>query len=525
MEQLFFNEITCSFNLRCPKSNKPTNLYLVTRINGKQLKLSTGVKLYPQHWDKKNQQAYISFRLSELDNKNNLIVNRRINYLTLCFLEFKSYICCNPKMIVNATLILKEIVYKDMRTKHITATSLLYKAFSIYCEETLVKDSTKKEYNRRLNVILEFMKNKRIPDTIDSLNQSFVNHFLIYQKENHKGVSAINGTCSFLTNLINTLSRTDEYSPKIQTVSFKRLIDNRNRKYEDFKSKKSSLTDEEIYRIENLELEEEENEYRDIFLLQIYSGQRVSDIHNFFDGNYELRNEFIRLYSKKESTKSHIIYENVRTILDKYKDGLKYVRFNSSFYNKYRRHIKDIAQKANLNRIVSYYDPKDLKAQKIISKPLYEALSSHFGRHTFITNEAKNGTSAEAIALQTGHKSTKSLVTYTHLTDDDKENKLLREKTNIISAINENSLIDEDKLINEAKDVLAFLGARYEEYCDKTLDELYRLIYGTYEDKFITLLGVNQVKELYNSKSMNLIEKHNELMRLYNEVLDKQNIN
>lgn len=522
MEQLFFNEITCSFNLRCPKSNKPTNLYLVTRINGKQLKLSTGVKVYPQHWDKKNQQAYISFRLNELDNKNNLIVNRRINYLMLCFLEFKSYICCNPKMIVNAALILKTFIYKDMETKDMTATALLHKAFSTYCEDSYIKESSKKEYNRRLNVVLEFIKSKKIQNTIDSLNQSLVNRFLAYQKENHKGVSAINGTCSFLVNLINTLARTDEYSDKIRIVSFKRLIDNRNRKYDDFKSKKCSLTDEEIKQIEKLELDEEESEYRDVFLLQIYSGQRVSDIHNFFDGNYKLNNEFIRLNSEKESTKSHIIYENVKMILDKYKDGLKYIRFNSSFSNKYGKYIKKIAQKANLDRIVSFYDPKDLKAEKIISMPLYEALSSHFGRHTFITNEAKSGISAEAIALQSGHKSTKSLTTYIHLNDDDKENKLLREKANIISKVNENSLIDEDKLINEAKDVLAFLGARYEEYCDKTLDELYRLIYGTYEDKFITLLGVNQVKELYNSKSMNLIEKHNELMRLYNEVLNKQ---
>ena len=35
------------FNLRKPRSEKPTNLYLVCRINNKQVKLSTGVKIYP----------------------------------------------------------------------------------------------------------------------------------------------------------------------------------------------------------------------------------------------------------------------------------------------------------------------------------------------------------------------------------------------------------------------------------------------------------------------------------------------
>ena len=42
-EQYFFNEVQARFHLRKPKANKPTNIYLVCRINGKQVKLSTGV--------------------------------------------------------------------------------------------------------------------------------------------------------------------------------------------------------------------------------------------------------------------------------------------------------------------------------------------------------------------------------------------------------------------------------------------------------------------------------------------------
>ena len=50
-EQYFFNEVQARFHLRKPKANKPTNIYLVCRINGKQVKLSTGVKVYPEHWN------------------------------------------------------------------------------------------------------------------------------------------------------------------------------------------------------------------------------------------------------------------------------------------------------------------------------------------------------------------------------------------------------------------------------------------------------------------------------------------
>lgn len=53
---VFFNEVQARFHLRKPKANKPTNIYLVCRINGKQVKLSTGVKVYPEHWNEENKK-------------------------------------------------------------------------------------------------------------------------------------------------------------------------------------------------------------------------------------------------------------------------------------------------------------------------------------------------------------------------------------------------------------------------------------------------------------------------------------
>ena len=44
--QFFINEIGCKFNLRKPKSEKPTNVYFVARVRNKQIKLSTGVRVY-----------------------------------------------------------------------------------------------------------------------------------------------------------------------------------------------------------------------------------------------------------------------------------------------------------------------------------------------------------------------------------------------------------------------------------------------------------------------------------------------
>ena len=111
--QIFFNEVRASFNLRKPNSDKPTNIYLVCRIDKKQVKLSTGVRVYPNQWNIKKQEAYVSPRLTELDNVNNSIVNEKISELKSGFLEFKRYICDNPNEIDNSLYLLRKYIYKD----------------------------------------------------------------------------------------------------------------------------------------------------------------------------------------------------------------------------------------------------------------------------------------------------------------------------------------------------------------------------------------------------------------------------
>ena len=117
--QIFINEMQARFNLRKPRSEKPTNLYLVCRINNKQVKLSTGVKIYPDHWNEKRQEAYISVRLSELDNINNTIANKKITKLKEHFIEFKHYLCMHPDEIGESMKLLKQHIYKDRMKKEL----------------------------------------------------------------------------------------------------------------------------------------------------------------------------------------------------------------------------------------------------------------------------------------------------------------------------------------------------------------------------------------------------------------------
>ena len=87
MEKQVFLDFRLRFNLRQRKIEKPTILYAVFTWEGVQYKVNTLLKVYPSHWDCKSQSATISNRLTELDNWNNRIVNKKISSINALFLD------------------------------------------------------------------------------------------------------------------------------------------------------------------------------------------------------------------------------------------------------------------------------------------------------------------------------------------------------------------------------------------------------------------------------------------------------
>ena len=98
-KQQFIQELTLNFNLRQPKSDKPTSIFAVVYIKGKQYRFSTGVKVYPHQWNKKKQEAYISLQLTELDNYNNGICNETLTKFKENFTLFRHEVCTNISII------------------------------------------------------------------------------------------------------------------------------------------------------------------------------------------------------------------------------------------------------------------------------------------------------------------------------------------------------------------------------------------------------------------------------------------
>jgi hypothetical protein len=116
-QQFYPAELKAHFNLRAPKTQRPTDIFLTCTLNGKQLKLMSGVKVYPDQWSKKKHKAYVSDILCASDNQNNEMVNQKIDMLKQRFCEFKDYLCNSNEGNIPMCDLLKQFIYKDMKVE------------------------------------------------------------------------------------------------------------------------------------------------------------------------------------------------------------------------------------------------------------------------------------------------------------------------------------------------------------------------------------------------------------------------
>ena len=432
--QFFINEIGCKFNLRKPKSEKPTNVYFVARVRNKQIKLSTGVRVYPDQWNVRKQEAYISCRLTELDNENNTIVNEKINKLKLYFSEYKQYLCDHPEEIEHrAIILLKQYIYKDtMKKKTEKPATFIMKQI---VEEKDIVDSSKKQYIANINKFKRFLDEHSIPDTWESMNlDTFTKYqqFLIEEdKKDKDGKKA-----STIKNIIGgTLFPIFRKASKRLDIPFKwdesnlesfELTKDKSNK-ELARNKEVALTEEQIKQLYEYQPTGTEKqiqkkvEIRDLFVLQCLVGQRVSDIHKFFNGDNERdeENGTISIVQQKTGARAIIpLVPLAKEIIDKYTGAeIKYYKERRSALN---GELRAIAQEAGLDEAITYEE----NGTKY-TKPLYELLHTHSARHTFSTIMCRRGVPREDIIIATGHEDTQMLdKIYAHLTAKDKSRKV-----------------------------------------------------------------------------------------------------
>ena len=426
--QIFINQMQCNFNLRQPKANKPTNIYLVVYLNNKQVKLSTGVKVYPEHWNIRKQQAYVNARLSELDNNNNTIANDRLSELKDMFLEFKHYLCEHPTDIDNSITILRTRIYKNTMTTEIkkkSATTVMKEII----DAKQAASSTKGQQKLNVGKFERYLKENNISDTWESMNLNTFEGYQKYLVDNGRGsVTIRNIIQNTLFPLLKKVSKRMDIPfmwHNSNLESFESVKDESNKELAS--NKKVTLTEEQLkqlydHPITGTERQIKKNtEIRDLFVLQCLVGQRVGDMQKFFNGDNERDEEEDTISIIQQKTKARAIIPLTplaKEIISKYQNTeLKYYKPSNSSLNS---ELRIIVEEAGLNTPVTFED-KDGKQVK----PLFELVHTHTARHTFITIMCRRDIPKETIIIATGHEDTKMIdKVYSHLSNKDKAQKV-----------------------------------------------------------------------------------------------------
>lgn len=492
------------FNLRNPKGVKPSPLYLVFRIKERQFKISVGVKVIPTQWNKKEGRAMISASLSEIENRNNFITNNKISEILLVYNDFLNYLCTqNNPNIKECVEKFFEMNKRNTKKERISATLLTA------LRNHNMSSASYDIFYGQLKEFLDWLKDKKYDIALDDLTTDIYKgykEFLFNKKITHKitgeSVCAENNTVlAKLKNIITIIGYLDdkeELCGKLKKV----LKDIKTFKQEE---NQVFIDDNEIEAIYNLKLEGREEKARDIFIFQLSSCQRYSDIYKLcgIDLKESINNDIICVTQKKTKAKvSFPINDKAKSVLEKY--GYVLPKISNDKINLL---LKEVCKKAKLNTIhhcveLRGGDTYEYDAEK------WQLIGTHTTRRTFISNAIKDNIDTSIIRKISGHKSATAFERYNRIDADDAVEALLKARNTSKTSGNGSGNVPNDNggttthnELEECRKVLFFLGASpVEVYQDDDIERIHRLIF-SFENVIAEKCGVDYkfLKELFNS--------------------------
>lgn len=430
--------ISVNFNLRKPKSSTPTPLYMVVYyVNSEgqtaQAKIPTGKKVLPMLWDAKRQQPIMVNKGIDLTNKQlqqqaelyQYIAQVRILAFSQNFSTFDE-LKENINLTDNDMTVTPQFINAKKTPKATNAMEAVLKSIN----ESNKSESTKYAYRKNYNKWCEWLETTKQADSMKALSQLKFNEFKKWLVASGATNAMVNDTCGYIVRIIKELVSGEGGNYGVKEVTFKKLATSST-------NVKCEILEEEIQALKQVATETEKETFsRNVFLMQLATGQRVSDVYTILKGDYEVLNDgngndFIIVQNKKCTTatndkKSYIpMTKEVSDLLQVLQGSELLPKSDNALKDLVNRNIKVLAERAGLDRITKN------------GKPLHTEISNHYARHTQATRLARNGMTSEQIALQLGNSKEMVERVYTHPTDTDIINKLSQpQPTNTPAAAN-----------------------------------------------------------------------------------------
>lgn len=409
--------ISVNFNLRQPKSTTPTPLYMVVYYlssEGKaiQAKIPTGKKILPTLWDSRKQQPIMTNKGIELTNKQlreqaaltAYIANCRIlvySEKNLNFDEIKEKI--NLKENNEMSPVTQQ--FKEA-TRTAKATKLINEALKQYTKDRKIKETSAVQYQKLTKVFYQWLVNTNQRDSTKALTQTSFNAFVEWMKAGGDSPQKVNKVASVIRQIIKYIAGSTQGSKYgITPVTYTPIKEVKE-------EKKCELTKEEIEAFKAIEVKNnKEQYYKDVFLLQLITGQRISDTLKLIKGDYKVQQgqpcNTIILTTIKRNTIAYITEtKEVTELLEK-------IRSNKENETKNKKdkslahYLKVLFSRAFINRLTPS------------GKQLNDVISSHFARHTFVTIKLREGYTYEQVGKMIGDSPLMIEKVYGYPTDTD----------------------------------------------------------------------------------------------------------
>lgn len=463
MEKVLLKSI--NFNVRsCKDKDNYTLIYMVLYVaeNGKnkQYRLPL-IKVIAKYWNNKQQLPILTANgMTEDVKKQQLAINQLIIDIkcALCVgnsytideirqmiedksinifsqkehgtLKKKKYITAvddkesnNKEKLPNCQSLIKKTNKMPITNQFISAkrtpkaTRAIMRIYDNWKENSPKSEGTLQQYYYDLKAWEKWVNETNQRDGYSLLSLDGLINYREYLIKKGVKPDTINYKLRILCGAINDLSATNERKKGINLINAKQVL---IKNYIKTKKQKEEITKEDIDAFQKVATHTQREEFfKNLFLLQIATGQRISDLHTILKGGYvTLSNNidnYIKVVNKKGSRPKKNIYKfsyilesmNITNLIQILSNNEMLHKNYTYFCILYNRVLKLLFQRANITR------------NSVNGKPLYKEITSHYGRHTFATQQVRNNTDKGSIANMMG--CTEQMVTnvYMHQTDMD----------------------------------------------------------------------------------------------------------
>ena len=416
-KQFFVDSISYHFNLRNPKGEKPTPIYMVIRLEGKQYKYPLGCKIIPSQWDKRKERPFISPYLSELDNRNNFIIINKITLMKTLFFDVKSYICNNQTDLMGIKKIIDEKFGKGNRMTRKKENALIELGKLI--EAQRMGEDSKYGYQSELKCFTKFIEKKgknileweEITLPLMKEYEKWLNTLKVKHRITHEMVSYEDNTIIGKKGKIYTILTYADSNGKIDLQKTNLYKFKGKEQKDHVEDNQIYLTEEEWDRIKSLNLSNElDNKVRDLFCFQCEVGQRYEDINGL---EPIIKENKIKIFQKKTKRTIYApLTDLAKEILNRYNYKLPKISIQKA-----NKSLKEIAKLAGINhkeRIVEMRGGNPY----IYEVEAWQIVGTHTARRSFISNGLKT-TDSNVLRKITGHSTDSAFSRYNRMSSED----------------------------------------------------------------------------------------------------------